>query len=151
MKLPWDKRQGNSIYFSQVRIFFGPAVFCKKMLAGSRDSVPGRRPQTAKPAYRWIVYPTPFLVSEVGKESTPSHWGGGEGYCKFKRYKSFRSSLSQKACGVKGQSPLSPSADGETPMLNAIYRLKKSKKQKKQGNAQGGARRTKSRAFYAKI
>ena len=47
------------------------------MLAGSRDSVPGRRPQTAKPAYRWIVYPTPVAVTENKKASAPSHKGGG--------------------------------------------------------------------------
>ncbi|MGN0591742.1 MAG: hypothetical protein ACI4JQ_00665, partial [Ruminococcus sp.] len=49
------------------------------------------------PACRWTVYPTPFDVTGDEKASAPSHKGGGEGYCKFKRYKSFFAPLfSQK-------------------------------------------------------
>ena len=99
---------------------------------------------TMKPAYRWIVYPTPFDVTKNGKASAPSHKGGGEN-----NYRSFRSSLSQKACRVQGQRPWSPTAVGETPC--AILLARGERGEKKRQLFRGEADKTASPCFSDEI
>ena len=75
------------------------------MLAGSRDSVPGRRPQTAKPAYRWIVYPTPLNITESRKASTPPTGEGEKVAASSKSIKVFGQAFLKRLVGSRGKAP----------------------------------------------